>query len=301
MLHLHRVVIATLASSLLVAGEADDKVSSKRREAAATRSQHIRADVLKGNSPTWAGEYCVGQFPGDHCHPPNLKLLLSPDSGFVFEAYYYVRDASSGRYRSGLFDVKYGTVETGAESLALTSDLPDNPMRYIDEDLSRLVPVTWGARHYLIPVPEMAKFLNDVNAGWHTLLDQHFLLRRGDERRPRRGLPDLPARYKNWLLTRPITTTIAEVGERTPYHGFFNATKIILAAGTEEGVWNGMRFYGTSPQGVQISAVVIDTAPRSCQAVLESFPSQNIAAGWKLSSTRSAGRTSARRTRMPPK
>jgi len=301
MLNPRRVVIVFLASSLLVAGEADDKVSSERREAAGTRSWHIRADVLKGDSPAWAGEYCAGQFPGDHCHPPNLRLLLSPESGFVFEAYYEARDARSGRYRAALFDLKYGTVGTGAESLALTSDLPDNPMRYIDEDLSRLIPVTWGARHYLIPVPKMAEFLNDVNAGWHPFFDQRFLLRRGDESRPRLGLPDLPARYKNWLLTSPITTTIAEVGGRTSYPGFSNATKVTLATGTQDGVWNGMRFYGTSPQGIEISAVVIDAALRSCEAVLGSVPPQNIAAGWKLSSTRPPKRTSVRGTRMPPK
>lgn len=285
MLRLHQVAIASLASSLLVASDADERVSGERREAAATRSSHIRAEVLKGDSPAWAGEYCLGQFPGDHCHSPNLKLLLSPKIGFVFEAY---------AYRSVLFDVKYGAVETGDESLALTSDLPDNPMWYMTEDLSRLVPVTWDGRHYLIPVSRMADFLNYINAGWRMSIDQHFLLRRGDENSPRRGQPDLPARYKNWLLARPITTTIAEVGTRTSYPGFYNATKVTLATGTEEGVWNGMRFYGTSPRGFQISAVVIDAAPRSCEAVLDSIQLQKVAVGWKLSSTRSAIKTSGR-------
>jgi hypothetical protein len=73
------IPIACLSCYLLLANKVDEETSPERRNEAAVRSSRIKAEALNDDAPDRAGEYCRGDFPGDHCHPPSLRLLLGPD------------------------------------------------------------------------------------------------------------------------------------------------------------------------------------------------------------------------------
>ena len=281
---IQRPIIVVLLASLSafgLANDVDERLSQARRESAAERRSRIKSELGTLKRPAWAGEYCQGDFRGDHCHPPCLRLLLDAQSGFVFESYYYTRDAVHNRYSSGLSDLDYGTVEVGTEALSLTPELPKRLTPYYAA-YSDLVPVTWTGRHFLIPVSNMTAFLNHINAGWEPRFEAKFLLRRGDEKKPVRGKPDLPPNYRTRLLSKPIIATIVDLGDFTMYPGWpYNARRITLDVGDGDGVWEGMRFYR---KGVAYCwAEVTRTTADSSEAVLIFNDVRHATAGWKLS------------------
>lgn len=81
-----------------------------------------------------------------------------------------------------------------------------------------LYPVTWGERVYLIYESDLDDFTDAINLGLEprefSPQDTYygsFLLRDGDEQKKTRGVPGLPSKYTDRLLSKPITATIVSV------------------------------------------------------------------------------------------
>jgi len=170
-------------------GQRNEKAQlSNAAEAEALRHRDlIEREVQKLiGQHSWAGSYYHGDGKG-----ANLSLILAPEEGFVF------------RWRGclGVYDRNYGAVETLEDgSLKLHVELPNSEkgFRGVPEVL---VPVTWGARRYLIPPDQMIQFCDDVNRGREprTRLHGHHFLVWGDHEAPVSGFPEVPEAYRKHL------------------------------------------------------------------------------------------------------
>lgn len=81
-----------------------------------------------------------------------------------------------------------------------------------------LYPVTWGERRYLIYESDLDDFTDAINFGLEprdfspqNTYYGSFLLRDGDEEKKTKGVPTLPSKYVDRLLSKPITATIVSV------------------------------------------------------------------------------------------
>ncbi len=148
-------------------------------------------------SHPWAGDYQL------HKH----FLTLAPQNGFVI----------SSQGCMGNSTVNYGQVEVNGNKLKLHFELPNGSGRsrgFMDEYY--IVP--WGERHYLIESNRVIEFCNFVNQKWATLTylpqDLLFFLRKGDATKPIADQPQIPDRFRPYLLPNPIKATITSVGKR---------------------------------------------------------------------------------------
>jgi hypothetical protein len=129
--------------------------------------------------------------------------------------------SASGKFRRKYHGCMEGSSTSGTYELATgwvrfaTSPQPhaggEGP------DLQPLVPVSWGARHYLLAKEEIPEFCSAIHngdepgrqlplGGFQGL----FWLRAGDERKPVRGWPNLPAEWRDYLLATPIEGSIIQ-------------------------------------------------------------------------------------------
>lgn len=224
----------------------------------------------------WAGSYYKGDGLG-----MNITLLLAPKSGFVYQNY----DCT------GLSDQNYGSVHNFPDGLSLTFQFPGdksedqrNPFRAFPR---RLIPVRWGARHYLVAPAEMQDFCNAVNLGFASCQDIHsmYLLREGEHKYAVGGLPDLPFPYRKYVLPHPVTAYVTDIQWRRNCRGSWpgRCTKVILNAGSADGILPGMVF---SPGSIMTEVIVTDVdSEHRCRATVkqnyDDDPMPHV--GWKLS------------------
>jgi hypothetical protein len=253
------------------------KFSNRSQAAAESRRALINQELntLKGHP--WAGRYYYGDGLG-----VNVNLSLAPKSGFEFTWYGCL----------GLYDLNYGGVveKDGKLGLIFTHS---NDRKGFQGIAPELVPLVWGERHYLIPSDGFIDFSNAVNAGFETShsVSRRFLVRERDELKEVKGLPNLPLRYSEYLLERPIKADISSIkGSRI--EDSTRITTILLNVGGSQRVKEGLEFHLYSPSTLYVSARVTKVGTSSSEAEIsqdkgiEDCGRPSI--GWKLS-------TSARR------
>lgn len=140
--------------------------------------RRINAENCEHENHPWAGDYFAGDglgFKG--------SFVISPTLGFAFEF----------RGCLGLYDQNYGVVTYANDRLHLSFafEHENNGLQCI---APVLIPVIWDSRRYLIPANDVVGFCNDINSGVEPrgAINGNYLLRRGDERKPVRALPQLP-------------------------------------------------------------------------------------------------------------
>src|SRR5438270_7328646 len=179
----------------------ENRLKNSERTAAivARRSQEIRRE-LKGISHqnSWAGEYYFGDARG-----VNGTLLLAPRSGFIFE----------WEGCLGLYDRNYGAAIEKRGVIELQCKFPNHPERGFEGVETKLVPLIWGERHYLIGASKLTEFCNAYNAGAEPRKEAQgrFSLRVGDEKKLARGKPPLPQPYASFLFNKPLTARVIEI------------------------------------------------------------------------------------------
>jgi hypothetical protein len=114
---------------------------------------------------------------------------------------------------------------------------------------SELVPVSWGARRYLVPANRIIDICNSYNSGRSHMYGIFPLLggglREEEWDRPD-GVPALPARYRAWLLEQPISVHVTATGEPKVLDAWSDGTHVVYGntalvdAGSAEGLVNGM-------------------------------------------------------------
>ena len=236
------------------------------------RARTIRAEsAAMGPNPDWAGDYYQGDGLGE-----NIHVCVAPESGFVF-------DWTSC---TCLNDRNFGTVQTTDGHIALSFQFPNKRER--DRGLAaELVPVRWGERRYLIDPDKLERFCADVNSGFEPRDDVHgpCLLRTGDEHKPAPGLPSVPEEYRRLLLTVPVEPTVIEVlGSESQESGLL-FTRVALDAGSEQGVYPGMRMGLIEPHESGWLTVE-NVSARTCTAVVKENVSNGLLpkVGWRFTS-----------------
>lgn len=114
----------------------------------------------------------------------------------------------------------------------------------------------------------------------------------GDENKSVSGLPRIPTRFLEYLLEKPIETTITAVGESKPEKKddpqfIYRYTRITLAAGHAEGVREKMEFFIKNPVASNNRATVLEVNEHTSEAIVDqlffSTAGPVPAVGWKLS------------------
>ncbi len=157
---------------------------------------------------------------------------------------------------------------------------------------AELIPISWGARHYLIPANEMIQFFNQIREGREPRHKErgHFLLRRGDETNLVEGLPEVPPEFRAYLPPKPIEARIAATGvssKRPITEGskdFFRDTPVSLDAGIKEGLRPGMELWARKPghteDFVRVTSVEESRANGILTQLNEDAPPAEV--GWLL-------------------
>jgi hypothetical protein len=250
----------------------EDRFLPAAAEEAQARELRISDELGELGHP-WAGRYYCGDGRGE-----NVTLLLAPRSGYVFE----------WRGCMGLYDRNYGpiTERDGRLELGFAFENPQDGWRGI---APVLVPVTWGARRYLVPADDVIGFCNEINMGAEPRTDMHgsYLLRCGDEAFEVSGWPELPDEYCDALLARPIEATVLVVGDMTTRDGLagtrFTDTTLTLDAGELAGLRVGMDLVVIDPGHAVERARVTKLERDRSEALMTSDGAPFPKAGWRLS------------------
>jgi len=201
--------------------------SRESRRKLQTRESAIQNEIDELKSHPWAGRYLYG---GPFSR---LQLTIAPESGFAF--------SSSGCV--GIYGLNYGTVQATDGMLKL---VPQEKNRRGDPwgISTELLLVSWGERHYLIPVTQILEFINAINAGFEPrkTVSGFFFLKWGDEYKPVAGKPKLPPEYADYLLENPIQARIT-LQQGTRVEGNAVRSTVVLDVGKAQGVRVGMQFY----------------------------------------------------------
>ncbi len=230
----------------------------------------IKLDAESG-SEEWAGDY--RSFDG-----PTITTYLawSSTSGFIS----WWENCS----RPWLSRVNYGSAELRNGSLKIIPQLAESVAGSFMPP-SELVPVRWGAQHFLIPSDRLIKFAYAVNSGSMSEIES-FLMKTEDYEKERKGMPNLPPEYTRLLRMKPIIGVISGFGPKAERW----YPKVILNVGKTKGVVLEMKFY-VSRRGRHFMVLEVTTVhERTAEAsvVLASTTSNGNEiepkVGWSVSS-----------------
>jgi hypothetical protein len=166
----------------------------------------------------------------------------------------------------------------------LEPELANEPGKFGNIEVE-FVPVAWGPRRYLIPAAKRREFCNAVMGGSEPRAHPQgrFLLRRGDETKPVSGRPQAAEGDLECLPDRPLQARIVSAGRRRD-----SIIRVVLDAGREEGVWEGMEFHPLPPEATYETARVTRVFERSSEAEFHPVAHDSFRPrpGWTLSTRR---------------
>lgn len=245
-----RVDATLLASDAAVE---NSKYSDQADRRSAVLSEAIKREIESLGKHAWAGEYYHGDGLG-----VNVSLAVAPQAGFLFEWHGCM----------GLYDRNYGTVTADQDRLRLSLTFP-NKREGFQGIAEEFVRVPWGDRTYLVPTDDIVGFCNEVNGGGDP---DGYLLRRGDEEKTVTGRPNVPAKFRPYLLAEPIEAEITEVGKVTLRQSVadwnFVDTVVTVDKGRAHGLLPGMQLFVTDPDGLIESVKIQEVEDDSSEGVM---------------------------------
>lgn len=200
-----------------------------------------------------AGKYYFGDGLGVNC-----SLELKGDGKFSF----------TWRGCLGVYDQNNGpwVLEKG---IILLKPTRPNSRDGFRGTATQFFPVRWGEQLYLVADDEIIDFCGALNENWVFNSDRNafFYLREGDEKKPRTGMPDVPAVYRQYLH-EPFKAKVASVLKNkvtVADQGRSASTVqevIVINQGSKAGVIRGMKFMieGGDSFGYEVTRVTDDTA-----------------------------------------
>ena len=224
-----KAILLMMGLSLPVSGTAQRMEFENLPTLEETRA-NFRFQIEKFGEHPWAGVYHKGGGMGIA-----TMIAVTPQSALDYKRGCCV---PSHVWRTGT-----ATFTNGSIHLAFNYGLKEGRNQ-------EYVPITWGARRYIIPPDEIIDFCNSVNQGNEprTNWGRH-LLREGDEAKPVTGFPDVPSQFRPYLLNKPIETKIVHVGHYTTRPSImkwrFKDTTVTLDAGADQGLRVGMELLTT--------------------------------------------------------
>jgi hypothetical protein len=277
------LIAGVLTAGSFVWADETKKFSKAAGATAEDRKHAVLVEIKKLPNHAWAGDYYAGDGTG-----VNRFLAIAPQAGFVFE----------WRGCLGMYDRNYGKAEEvdGTLNLEFTFKNERKGLRGV---APALVPVAWGERRYLVPTGEMIDLCNAVNQGTEPRDSKYgrFLLRVGDEKKKVRGLPEVPAEYKPYIVAKPITAKISSVGSiKTRTDSDLKEFRrrevdVTIDAGRQSGVFVGMELSVTNPSHVLDDVTIAKVEETHSSGTIVQLFSKDDAeplpeVGWQLSSRR---------------
>lgn len=267
--------ILLLLSNTVFAGQKQEgALSDGSQRIADTKRKEILAEARRLRDHQWAGSYYKGDGLAE-----NVSFTVAPRSGYVFEWHGCL----------GLYGLNYGTVAWTNGWIRLSFTFENKPG--FGGIAPEFVPIAWKSRHYLIAADDLVGFCNAVNQGREPRSDVHgsYLLRDGDEKKAAAGFPEVPGRYRPYLLVKPIEAAIIAIGHYTTRPSIttwkFKDTPVTLDAGTNKGLLVGMELIVTSPGSTVESIRLTRVAAQQSEGVMvqagEEEPGPKV--GWQLS------------------
>jgi hypothetical protein len=158
----------------------------------------------------------------------------------------------------GTYDENEGTWKTSDDGLIVLSPAKPNVREGFKGTATRLYPVLWGQRLYLVAQDQMIDFCRCLSLDWvfkgprHDGCSAFFYLRTGDESKPFEGAPAVPAVYGKYL-NQPFSGSVTRVNA----NGSF-----VVDRGARDGVVVGTKFkiVGGDRFGYEVVEVGNDTA-----------------------------------------
>jgi predicted metal-dependent hydrolase len=244
----------------------EEKLSEKNRATVQERMEAVQKELETLKDHAWAGSYSTnGVLTFDQL------LVVAPKSGFAYT--HRSNDIVTAREVNGewvseysLGDQNYGEAiwEEGclklSPSLSLVSYTP----------LSKeFVPIRWDYLVYLVPADGIIDFCNTVNRGngdssyigrgtfflrdagkiWQDAMQK---VQAGEERPKPTGKPEVPEKFKAYLLEKPIDGEVIAVGEtrevsERKYGMDWKSKKstVTINKGSRDGLLPGMELHQT--------------------------------------------------------
>jgi len=169
---------------------------------------------------------------------------------YTYKGSYVLRDGAVVVTIKSATQHAHGESESDAVPVPLSGD---KEVEAEDEQaqsrVERYLPVGWDGRSYLIPEDSLLGFCNAVNSGVEprpgsdgpdynpSLHDGYFgsfYLRKGDEEKKVSGLPQLPEKWRNYLLKRPAEGEVLS---------FITSDEAVVTVGSQQGLKVGMRLF----------------------------------------------------------
>ena len=268
-------IFLSLLSNTVVAGQNQEAALSERSQGTADKKRkEVLAEADRLGNHAWAGNYYEGDGLGE-----NVSFTVAPHTGYVFEWHGCL----------GLYGLNYGAVAWTNGSIRLSFTFENKPG--FGGIAPELIPISWKSRHYLVPAEDVVGFCNAVNQGREPRANVHgrYLLRNGDEKKLATGFPEMPDRYRAYLLAEPIEATVIAVGHYTTRPSIttwkFKDTPVTLDAGTNKGLLVGMELIVTKPENTVQSIRLTRVAAEQSEGVMvqagEEEPGPKV--GWRLS------------------
>jgi hypothetical protein len=165
------------------------------------RRRAVLGELATLRNHEWAGEYFYSEGEAT-----NVRLVLAPGAGA----------AIWWNGCLGLYGAEQGPVEMGADGV-LQLDLPPQSVEEFARFPTRLLPVRWGERRYLVEPTKLVEFVNEVNSGFEPRSHSwgSTFLKVGDEEKPVAGLPELPQRQLTLIRNESLVVHVLAV-ERLP-------------------------------------------------------------------------------------
>lgn len=155
-----------------------------------------------------------------------------------------------------------------AEEKELTKDFFGQTEFAEGSKIFKMVPVRWAERLYLIYEGELENFCHAINFGIEPRLELSsephygsFYLRVGDEFKDVTGMPDLPEKWLEMLLRKPVSAKVIKIEK-----GEADEMIVTINKGSVAGLKVGIRLlFGNQEPSFWNSATVISVEKRSAR------------------------------------
>ncbi len=181
----------------------------------------LSQDLSAFKDNEWVGVY----YQGDQ-HP--TQFVVTPNAGFL---------VTSSNHTFSPSWINYGKVEFKDNLLKIYPELEEGN-QYAHLMPTEFVYVKWDETHFSIPPDKLINFAYAVHSESKREIMQYFARGMYSDA-SRKGLPNLPEKYKNILTMKPIKTKIISVDNQKEFY----SDRFTLNVGRRQNVIEGMTFY----------------------------------------------------------
>lgn len=188
------------------------------------REELLSQDLSASKDKKWVGIY----YQGDH-HP--TRFVVTPNAGFLVTSSNHTFEPSW---------INYGKVEFKDNRLIIYPEL-EKGNQYAHLMETEFDYISWDETHFLIPPDQLINFAYAVHSESDREIMQ-FFARGMYSNASRKGLPDLPEKYKKILTMKSVKPRIIAIDDKNER---FYDDRFTLNVGRKQNVIEGMIFYYT--------------------------------------------------------